>query len=277
MGGVMLVSKLIDLTGQRFGELVVIGDRHVEKNGNKYTSFWKCRCDCGTVKYIRTTHLRSGRVKSCGNHAKDYTGQRIGRLLVLERAENGRDGSGRSFKRWKCLCDCGNITYVSQSNLGVHTTSCGCYLKEVAGKQTLKHGYRKTRLYRIYNGMKQRCNNPNIQEYKNYGGRGIKVCDAWNRPDGLKEFAEWALSHGYQEDLTIERIDVNGDYSPENCKWIPQSEQGKNTTKNVFVTYNGEKMIIADFSRKTGIDHRIVSRDLKNGLTIDEIVARYSK
>jgi len=270
------MGKMIDLTGKKFGEYTVLGIGRTIRYSKSSAIMWKCRCSCGAIREVNGSHLRSGKSKSCG-HITDYTGQRFGRLLVLERVENFYDKAGRSYVQWKCKCDCGNITYVTSNNLGTHTTSCGCYYNEIKGKHSLKHGYRKTRLYRIYNGMKQRCNNPNVNEYKNYGKRGIRVCDEWNKPDGLKEFAEWALSHGYQDDLTIERTDVNGDYCPENCTWIPQSEQGKNTTKNVFVTYNGERMIIADFSRKTGIDHRIVSRDLKNGLTVDEIMERYSK
>lgn len=204
----------------------------------------------------------------------DKTGKRYGRLLVVSRSDDLIGNDGKRYVMWKCVCDCGNVTYVRSSNLGVNTTSCGCFLKEVAGKQTIKHGIGHSRIYSIYNGMKQRCNNPKSKFYKNYGGRGVKVCDEWNKPDGLKSFHDWAIKNGYMDNLTIERKDVNGDYSPENCEWVPLSEQFKNTTRNVFVVYEGKRMIISDFSRVTGIDHRIVSRDLKNGLSIDEIIER---
>lgn len=207
----------------------------------------------------------------------DLTGQRFGRLVVIKRTEDIFDKAGRRYINWECLCDCGNVTYVTTNNLHGKTTSCGCYLKEVAGKQTLKHGYRKTRLYTIYNSMKQRCNNPNNSGYKNYGGRGIKVCKEWNKPDGLKEFAEWAFSNGYEDGLTLERIDVNGNYEPNNCCWIPLSKQAKNTRRSVKVTYKGEEMIMSDFARLTNIDHRIVSRELKKGKTPEEIIERFSK
>ena len=204
----------------------------------------------------------------------DKTGMKFGRLTVLKREEDMIGNDGRRYVMWKCKCDCGNYALVRSSNLRRNTTSCGCYLKEVAGKHSIVHGIGHSRLYRIYNGMKQRCGNPNFAEYKNYGGRGIKVCEEWNKSSGLKEFSEWALKNGYRDDLTLDRIDVNGNYSPENCRWIPLREQFKNTTRNVFVNYNGERMIISDFSRLTGIDHRVVSRDLKKGFSIEEIIER---
>lgn len=208
---------------------------------------------------------------------QNLKGKQFGRLTVLERSNDTYDKSGRRYITWKCLCTCGNITYVTTNNLHGKTTSCGCYLKEVAGKQTLKHGYRKTRLYRIYNGMKQRCNNPNRSGYENYGGRGISVCDEWNKPDGLKAFAEWALANGYEDGFSLERKDVNGNYEPNNCCWIPFKLQAKNTRRTVRVVFNNKTMIMSDFAKLIKVDHRVVSRALKNGMTPEEIVERYSK
>lgn len=208
---------------------------------------------------------------------QNLKGKQFGRLTVLERSNDTYDKSGRRYITWKCLCTCGNITYVTTNNLHGKTTSCGCYLKEIAGQQTLKHGYRKTRLYRIYNGMKQRCNNPNRSGYENYGGRGISVCDEWNKSDGLKAFAEWSLENGYKDGLTLERINVDGDYEPSNCCWIPKNKQAKNTRRTVRVTYMGNEMIMSDFARLIKVDHRIVSKALKDNMTPEEIVERYAK
>lgn len=206
----------------------------------------------------------------------DLTGQRFGRLIVIERVNDTLDKSGRKYSTWKCQCDCGNYTNATTNNLrSGNTKSCGCYHKEKL--KNGKHGYRNTRIYSICNSMKQRCNNKNNVEYKNYGGRGIKVCAEWNKPDGLKNFAEWSIKNGYKENLTLDRINVNGNYEPSNCRWIPLEEQFKNMRKNVYVEYNGEKMIIADFSRRTGIDHRKVSRYLKNGYSIEEILEKELK
>lgn len=208
---------------------------------------------------------------------QNLKGQRFGRLTVIERVNDTYDTSGRRYITWKCLCSCGKETLATTNNLHGKTTSCGCYLKEVAGKHTLKHGYRKTRLYSIYNSMKQRCNNPNASGYKNYGGRGIMVCAEWNKPDGLKDFAEWALSNGYTDSLSLERKDVNGNYEPDNCCWIPKNQQAKNTRRTVRVIFNGSTMIMSDFAKLIKVDHRVVSRALKEGMTAEEIVERYSK
>lgn len=263
-----------DLTGKRFGKLLVVARYGKDERGR---SLWKCQCECGNEKITYTNALTSLHTRSCGclyPKAEDLTGKRYGMLTVLKRVEDTFDKSNRRYITWECLCDCGNITYVTSNNLKGKTTSCGCYLKSVAGNQTFKHGYRKTRLYQIYNGMKQRCNNPNHIEYQNYGGRGIKVCSEWNAQEGLQEFAEWALKNGYDDSLTIERIDVNGDYCPENCTWIPLEEQAKNTTRNVFVEYEGKKLILSDFSKLIGMDRRLVSKYLKQGLSVKEIIEK---
>lgn len=263
-----------DLTGLKYGKLRVV--EHLGDD-NKGHQKWRCICDCGNEKITTTNLLTSAHTRSCGclyPKAEDLTGKRFGKLVVIKKVEPTYDKSGRKYTVWECLCDCGNKTKVRTNNLKGSTTSCGCYLKSVQGQQTLKHGYRKTRLYTCYNGMKQRCYNPNSIGYKNYGGRGIKVCDEWNKPDGLKEFAEWALKNGYQDNLTLERIDVNGNYEPDNCCWITKAMQAKNTRRNVFVEYEGKKMILSDFSREVGINHRKVSRYLKQNMTINEILEK---
>jgi hypothetical protein len=175
-------------------------------------------------------------------------GMRFGRLVVC----------GEPYMRWfrksvsrrycPCRCDCGNEKDVVAYNLrNGNTQSCGCLQRERTGSATRKHGGAGTRIFIIYGNMKSRCLNPKNGAFHRYGGRGIKVCDEWL--DDFVAFREWALSHGYRDDLTIERIDVNGNYTPENCTWIPLAEQALNTTCNIRFSAFGETKSLIEWAR----------------------------
>ena len=164
----------------------------------------------------------------------DLTGQRFGRLTVIERA--GKDYIGQAM--WRCRCDCGNVTVVAGGNLRTgNTKSCGCYGHEltIGGYRSRTHGGtcdggKRTRLYRIWRAMKTRCYNLNAQNYKDYGGRGITICPEWLHD--FVAFRDWALSHGYRDDLSIDRIDNDKGYSPDNCRWATAKEQRANQRSN---------------------------------------------
>lgn len=176
-----------------------------------------------------------------GSHAKDLVGQRFGRLVVIRRNGSTRLKQ-RQYAVWECLCDCGKIKSVSSYYL-THgkTRSCGCLAHDtqIARGRALhkigeahsrwKHGGSvggSSRLYRIWGGMKTRCYNPNHRAYAHYGGRGITICVEWLHD--FAAFRDWALSNGYREGLSIDRVDNDKGYSPDNCRWITQTEQNKN-------------------------------------------------
>lgn len=189
----------------------------------------------------------------------DLTGQKFGKLTVLEYIGN---------KKWRCECDCGNIKDIYSNNLrnGL-TRSCGCLYKDAAIKRS-KHGKSNTRLYHIWMRMKQRCYYEKSNRYKSYGGRGITVCDEWL--NDFQVFYTWAMDNGYRDDLTIERIDVNGNYEPNNCKWSTNLEQQRNTTRNRNITYNGEVHCLSEWCEMLNLDYNKTKSDLNKGLSLQK-------
>lgn len=180
-------------------------------------------------------------------------GKRFGRLVVLRRAEDKKRKDGRKQSMWHCRCDCGNEKNIySYSLLSGVTTSCGCYHNENLSKISSTHGLSKTRIYRIYCNMKNRCYNPNNSSYENYGGRGIKLCDEWLGEHGAENFIKWSMSHGYKDSLTIDRIKVNKNYSPDNCRWITKAEQTNNTRRTVWVEICGIKKPLKQWTNFMG-------------------------
>lgn len=195
----------------------------------------------------------------------DISGEKFHMLTVVERVQN----TDRGMPMFRCICDCGNETIVRGSNLKSGAVkSCGC-LKRISHSTT--HNMSKSKIYRIWAGMKNRCYNKNAKPYKRYGGRGVLVCDEWL--DSFENFYGWAIASGYEEGLTIERIDNNGNYAPNNCKWIPLGRQASNRSRNKSIKYKGEVHNLAEWCRKLGISYSLVhNRINKLGWTFEQAV-----
>lgn len=198
----------------------------------------------------------------------DLTGQRFGRLVVLK--ENGR--SERGHVLWLCQCDCGNQCTALGYKLRIgEIQSCGCYRRESTGNKFRKYQSVNHRLYRIWKLMHSRCYTKSNPKYKNYGARGIEIAPEW-RVD-FKAFELWALSHGYRDDLTIDRIDVNGPYSPDNCRWATNITQCNNKTDNVYLKYNGQEKSIAEWARLIGIKATTLYARIHAGWSVEEALS----
>lgn len=233
------------LTGQKFGKLTAVDHFYKIQSNGKRCSYYKCSCECGNTCYVKAISLTSGKTKSCGclKHRPafvDISGKKFGYLTVLRYTKTV------NYKPYfEVICDCGCKKEVIGADLkSGRTISCGCVGKSRRLKQVVTHGHSKTKLYKIWLGMNRRCFDPNNNVYKYYGQKGIKVCPEWSN---FIVFEKWAKSNGYEEGLSIERIDFNKDYCPENCKWIPRREQALNTSRNIFIELNGKKKCLKEW------------------------------
>lgn len=152
-----------------------------------------------------------------------------------------------------------------------HTRSCGCLQREVNIKRVTTHGRYGTRLHKTWKNMKERCNNPNEKSYHNYGGRGITYCDEWEH---FQPFYDWAMKNGYSDDLTIDRIDVNGNYEPNNCRWVDKKAQSNNTRHNVHITINGTTKTMTEWSDETGVKVGTLWWRYRNGVTGKDLITK---
>jgi len=198
----------------------------------------------------------------------DLTGQRFGRLVVIGMASY--DERTR-VRKWNCRCDCGKTIEVRGGNLrNGHSRSCGCLNRDVAIKKATTHGKSHTRLFVIWCAMRQRCRDKNCNRYQSYGGRGITVCKEWEKD--FTVFETWALSHGYADNLSIDRIDKNGNYEPSNCRWADIFTQQNNTRTNSFITLNGETHTYSEWERIKGLKANTIHVRIRRGWKPEEAI-----
>jgi hypothetical protein len=262
-----------NLIGERFDKLVVEkrGEDYIYPSSKRHEPRWICKCDCGNKITVIHHNLLNGHVHCCkeckSNKLKDITGERFGKLTVIKRGEDFIGPAGRETQ-WVCKCDCGNTTIVRGHALrNGHTRSCGCLIVD----SSTKHGLYNTKIYGKYNKMKHRCFNSNNKHYKRYGGRGITICDEWLGENGFINFYNWAMANGYSDDLTIDRINNDGNYEPSNCRWTTQEVQANNTSNNVIIKYNNEEHTISEWAKIYNIEYyNLYNRIINLGWSIDK-------
>ena len=192
-------------------------------------------------------------------YQKVEVGEKYNRLTIIELLPGAKV---------RCRCDCGNeiITRRDQVKEGI-SRSCGCYHKEVTGAINRTHGLTHHKLYKTWHNMRSRCKNPNAAKYELYGGRGIMVCGEWD--NDFMAFYNWAIASGWKEGLSIDRIDPNGNYCPENCRWADAITQNNHLRPNHNLTYNGKSQSIYAWARELGINKKTLSERIRRGWTIE--------
>lgn len=190
-------------------------------------------------------------------------GQKFGRLTVVERAENH---PGQQGVRWLCQCECGNVKSIQASKVvsGV-TKSCGCFQRERMGNMSRRHGMFGTRIYRIWTGMMTRCTNPRSENYPHYGGRGITVCERWTKFENF--YTDMIAT--YRDDLSIDRIDPNGNYEPDNVRWADTGQQSRNKRNSRLIEFNGRTQNLSDWATELGVRVGTLQERLRRGWSIE--------
>lgn len=262
--------------------LEILDNAEPKDNGAKR---FKCKCNaCGNIvileaAYINRYHLQGK--ASCGcvvrNEKRsstviDMTGKRVGKLVVIKRVENDKEGHAQ----WLCQCDCGNTTIATGKVLRNGTKrSCGCLHSDVLSRRNYKHGHADERIYTIWFDMNRRINDPRRKSYEYYGGAGLGLYERWDKrknPNAFPEFYEWAMANGYADNLSIDRKKRNIGYYPDNCRWVDETIQSNNRSLNKYICDHDAMYTFAQFARKYNKPHGFVRGRLDHNHTVDEIV-----
>ena len=199
---------------------------------------------------------------------EDLTGKTFNRLTVIKRAE-----IEKKEVYYLCKCTCGNEKIIRGKDLKYNKIkSCGCLNKEKTIERNTKHSLRHTRIYRIWLLMKNRCLNSKYHLFKNYGGRGITVCNEWK--NDFVKFYDWSMNNGYNDTLTIDRIDVNGNYEPSNCRWATKLQQQRNTTRLRKITYKNETHCISEWAEILGLEYNTLYHRFRRNNYSEDVLKR---
>lgn len=252
------MSRAIDITGHKFGKLTAI----CAVGRNKHNQvLWQCVCECGGASEYTAASLRQGVSVSCGCiRSKDITGQRFGRLTAIRRNESDR-------KQWFFACDCGVEKSIDGANVrGGDTVSCGCWQSERMRAANLQHGASGTKLHVVWMGMVKRCH-PETG-HRDYGQRGIRVCERWQRFENFRD----DMASSYRDGLTIERCDNEGNYEPPNCRWATAIEQANNRRSSHYIDTSFGRMTVANAVRAFGVNRPKLCYRLRRGLTYGDLL-----
>lgn len=271
-------SKRFVKIGETYGRLTVLEKLNERTADDRM--LYLCKCSCGNEVKKPITGILGIKEPSCGCVQREVkiemVGKRFGRWTVIERVDKDVDGT-----YWLCRCDCGTERVVNGRGLRTgKSVSCGCYAREVTSRRMKNltpeekmkfarytHRQSDSRLYCIWWGMRERCYRPSKAEYKYYGGRGITICDEWL--EDFMNFYNWAMANGYEDHLSIDRIDVNGNYCPENCRWATHKEQCNNRRQNRFLKFNGETHTVKEWADIIGINVVTLRGRLRTGWSVE--------
>lgn len=267
----MAANNRAKLVGQKFNMITVISFSHTQ--GLAQDAIWDCVCECGKELKVSTARLRGNIKKSCGCISQekftDLSGKVFGKLTVIKWVRKGID-------KWECLCLCGKTNFVTKWHLesGV-VKSCGCMISKANVDRLTKHNMSRSIEYNVYKIMKQRCYNRKLICYKDYGGRGIFVCDRW-----LNSFENFFEDMGFRPDITysLERINNDLGYFKENCYWATRTQQSRNKRSNVWIDFNGKRMILKDWANELNLKgSSTITRRLKEGQSFEFIYNKFKK
>lgn len=256
-----------DFTGYRWAQLEAI--RCVgQRTKSPFNYLWLCRCDCGKEIVLSTSHFNQQQSCGCARSRKfiDLTGKRFGRLTALRRL----DRRGIEWY-WLCACECGNQSEVAGVSLREGTTkSCGCLARDNLRTLATTHGFTGTRIHRIWKNMIQRCSNPKSRGYKDYGGRGIRVCKRW------RKFENFLADMGEppSPEHSIDRYpDNDGNYEPGNVRWATNVEQANNSRHNVWLEFNGERRTVRGWAKHLGVKEQKLHNRIRKGWPIERVLS----
>lgn len=247
-------NKVKDITGEKFGKLIVL-KRDGYTNGKKKSILWLCKCDCGNEVRRTAAHLKQNNTSStCGKcnliKDSDYIGKTFGYWVVVKPEK----GNSRK-KAYLCQCKCGKYKIVNADTLKLGTSkSCGCFHKEDMIKRQTTHGKTGQRIMNIYYDIKSRCYDNKNKRFADYGGRGVAMCEEW--VNNSSAFVEWALNNGYSDELTIDRVNNDGNYEPTNCRWTTIKEQAQNRRSCIMLTYFGVTKNLKQWCECIGEDYK---------------------